>query len=1002
MDSRQKAHKSPKGAKTALFFACLASFFSLTLGLGGVTLAAYLNAVEAKENAILDFNDLSSYFAPEVEENDGERVFHLSNETHLQNLQRLVSIGLFGPSDTFVLDNDIACTGTLYPIGTDDMPFDSTFNGNGHVISNLHVICADGRDAGLFGYTSINSSVKNLILSAPTIQVTANSINDPNNPNDGDRISGSPIEATYGPLASLMPEINFVSQDNTAATGMINVTNGTQSGQTAVITGFPDSLSSGEAEVEILYESSDENLLTLTQTTDGYQAECNPNPESNAPNFDLYPVTVDAKAQYEVNGVFGYYVLERYQFNILGNGNISTAVTEIDDPSTVDENGKPAKITVHSGAFKTIHPDYDEHNLNVGFFIGHCDGSANHLGLYGGNTNSAGQNGTIVINSDSRESAYSARTLIGKTRKDNPVDASAGDMMNIIYDYRGAINGTPDQNGLIHDFELWVKDYEYGHNNFGHGYGFGLDSGIDNYSNNGSPEAPVTDSDSLKQQQNAETMTENVVTNPSMREYSSFYPGTNQTLVKDADDADETSKPYQFPSSSNWELGEYTDNADTAGTDPGSFNAQVIDGGLGAGTWTKLNEFIGQYRFFGDYIYHHQLRLTRGYNINNGFKIWSTKNLSPIFTENLFYINFHISYVATRDKGTAPNQNSFQILYNSYNPEVQGYDKGIDFYNRFPREWTSSYFQYLFWQDLSDPLNVDFSNGGELNNLYNPADHPIIDDDKLHSTVITLTIDQQNGTWWSNALQSIRDWWDDLWNGGNSEQEEGPEARYPIFAFGIGSNVDENNQTYTADNHASTMRYYADLLYGSQDTYQNSRFADSAVSGSTIADLRGTRLFDSDDGAYQTYDPSGSAEEGWVRLAGSSGHHYNNNVRGYYNNQERGYFNSYFEVENGTKLYIRDFQITFTNRLGNTEDIIYKVDFVPNTDLGFDENSQTWNAWPDDSNVQIGFNYDMKNTNGEVNFRFYRDNSNVYGYYSNASCQLVNNSEYDDAILAEG
>ena len=148
MDSRQKAHKSPKGAKTALFFACLASFFSLTLGLGGATLAAYLNAVEAKENAILNFNDLSSYFA-KVEENEGKRVFHLSTETHLQNLQRLVSIGLFGPSDTFVLDDDINCTGTLYPIGTDDMPFDSTFNGNGHVISALHVICADGRDAGL-------------------------------------------------------------------------------------------------------------------------------------------------------------------------------------------------------------------------------------------------------------------------------------------------------------------------------------------------------------------------------------------------------------------------------------------------------------------------------------------------------------------------------------------------------------------------------------------------------------------------------------------------------------------------------------------------------------------------------------------------------------------------------------------------------------------------------------------------------------------------------------
>lgn len=973
MDSRQKAHKSPKGAKTALFFACLASFFSLILGLGGVTLSAYLNAIEAKENAILDFNDLSSYFAS-VQENEGERIFHLSSETHLQNLQKLVAIGLFGPSDTFVLDKDIDCAGTLYPIGTDDMPFDSSFNGNGHVISALHVICADGRDAGLFGYTSINSSVKNLILSAPKIEVTVNS--------DGKNtaIYGSPIEETYGSIATYMPEINFVTKDNPEADGLINIENSASSESAAIISGFPATLSAGGAEVSIIYESSDESLLTIAQTASGFEATCHPNPESNAPNFDLYPVTVDAKAQYEVNRVFGYYVLERYQFNILGNGNISTAVTEIDDPTeAVDENGNPVQISVHSGAFKTIHPDYDEHNLNVGFFIGHCDGSANHLGLYGGNTaDDAGQHGTIVINTGSRKSAYSARTLIGKTRKDNPVDASAGDTMNIIYDYRGAINGTPNEKGIINDFGLEVKDYEYGHDNFGSGYGFG--STISNYEGDGTTS---TDSDSAAQQANAETMTENVVTNPSMREYSSFYPGTNQTL------ASSTTKALK-PSSSNWEVGEYTDNADTAGDDPGSFNAQVIDGGLGAGTWTKVNYY--RQRNVIIWNYHHYLRLVRGYNLNNGFKIWSTKDLSPIFTENLFYINFHVSYVATRAKGTTANQNSFQILFNAYNPEVRGYEKTV------LSEWTSSYLQYLFWQDLSDPYNVNFSDGGQLNSLYNPADHPIIDDGKLHSDVITLTIDQQNGTFWSNAFQSIRDWWKNLWNGGSSEQTENREARYPMFALGMGSNVDENNQTYTADSHASTMRYYADIITNNKQNnrFPNEHFVDSADSEKTFAHYAnlGGYFFAGNGANYQTFDPTGAGEEGWSNILTAETSPIENN----YNSQERGYFNSYFEVANGTKLYIRDFQITFTNRLGNTEDIIYKVDFVPSTDLGFDENSQTWNAWPDDSNVQIGF--DMEKTDGGVSFRFYRDNSNVYGYYSNGEYQLKN-SGYDKATLEQ-
>ena len=167
-----------------------------------------------------------------------------------------------------------------------------------------------------------------------------------------------------------------------------------------------------------------------------------------------------------------------------------------------------------------------------------------------------------------------------------------------------------------------------------------------------------------------------------------------------------------------------------------------------------------------------------------------------------------LRHSVTRDNEdeSKANQNSFQILFNAYNPEVRGYEKTA------LSEWTSSYLQYLFWQDLSDPYNVDFSDGGQLNTLYNPADHPIIDDGKLHSDVITLTIDQQNGTFWSNLFQSVRDWWKNLWNGGNSEPTEGPEARYPIFALGMGSNVDENKQKYTTDNHASTMRYYADII----------------------------------------------------------------------------------------------------------------------------------------------------------------------------------------------
>ena len=312
--------------------------------------------------------------------------------------------------------------------------------------------------------------------------------------------------------------------------------------------------------------------------------------------------------------------------------------------------------------------------------------------------------------------------------------------------------------------------------------------------------------------------------------------------------------------------------------------------------------------------------------------------------------------------------------------------------------------QYLFWHDLSDPNNVDLTNDWKRNALYNPSDHPIYDDGKLHSDVITLTIDQQTGTPWGNLFQGIRDWIDKIFGNGSGEQEEAEEARYPIFAFGMGSNVDENNQIYTPENHQSTMRYYGDIITNNNqdNNFPETHFIDSNEPSKTFknyADQGRRYLFTGYNSTYQTFDPTGAGEDGWAQTLNLPGTHHAE-TQDNHKAQERGYFNSYFKVENDTKLYIRDFQITFTNRLGNTEDIIYKVDFVPNTNLGFDENSQTWNAWPDDSNVQIGF--DMDKTDGGVNFRFYRDNSNnVYGYYDNANYKLVN-SEYGNKATLVG
>lgn len=936
--------------KLALSLTAAFSFFAMVFSLGGITLAAYLNAIEAEYSNKIDFSDLGDYFNSITKDADtGKTIYQISSEDQLRNLQMLVSLGLFDEDDVFNLTTDINWSGTpMAPIGSDDMPFNSTFNGCGHTITGLQIACYDGRDAGLFGYTSITSEVKNLVLITPTIAVYANS-------DGGTEVSGSPVEAALIAAAKGMPDIAF-SENGQEVAGSITVINDSDTSQ-STIKGFPQTVQdiNGNS-YEVIYESSDENLIKAQ----GDGSFLTYKTETAAPNFDLFAGTITAKVGYLIDDRFGYYVLERYQFNVLGNGLVSTATTEVGEGDTA--------IKYHSGAFKTIHSSIQEHSTYTGFFIGHCDGKANHLGLDGG-TSPGSSNGKIVIDDGSRVSVYSARTLIGMTRKDNPIDASAGDTMSVTYDFDGSING--NHNFATDGENMKVVDYQYGYENLGNGYGYGSNDS-DTYNNN-------YDADSENQKANARTISSKLIPNSSM-EYSMFYPGTNQTIANQ-----ETGRMKS--ASSNWTRVEYSDNADTPEeNDGGYFNSQVIDGGVGAGTWAKVSRESGRFIIF-PITYH--FRLGRGINVNNGFWMWATKNLSPIFGQNLFYINFKISYVATTTS-SVNNQNSFQILMNAYNPDVKGNSTIIS-------DWNSSHTQYLFWQDMSEPYGIESELAtNSFNEYYDPSEHPVIDDGKLHSDVVTLEVDQRNGTFWSNLLQGLQNWW----TGSDDEHE----VRYPTFAFGMGSNVDEDGNKYeivegVTSRHRSTMRYYADVINGSSAS-TNGHFIDWKIhkfseSESTNGNWIGNYLFSPNGlegtfvaNGYQTFDPTGNKT---TDIASS-----------YYNSKERTYFNSYFEVAGDTKLYVKDFQITFTNRVGNTEDIIYSVDYVNNGNIVWNEDTMSYDSWPTDSNVMIGF--DMSQTAGGVTYSFYRNGNTVNGNYSSASYPLENvgGAGYTDATLTQG
>lgn len=972
-----------KANKWLLPILAVCSMLGVVFSIGGITLAAYLNTLQVENQVKVDFDDLRQYFASSQPNESNEGTTYviqdkdgLSASEQLINLQKIVALGLLTENDIIKLGQDFTWnSGTpLSPIGTDEMPFNSTFDGAGHTIANLKVEGKDGRDVGLFGYTSIDSEVKNLILKSPTITVSRNS-------DDNNTISGSIFERYFGQLS--MPEIAISKTTND---NLITIDNGDDNG-TATVYGFPKTVNDANGNsFNVHYETSNESIMRQTgETNSTYTFSCYPF-DTPAPNFDLSPVTVSANVRYEIDGQFGSYVLERYQFNVLGNGKISEATEDIKNSAGQEY------ASVLTGAFKTIHPIYEEHDCYVGFFVGHCDGKANHLGLNGGSSSGA-DNGVIIINDSARQSAYSARVLIGKSRLDNPVDASAGDTLQVIYDYAGAIHTAKDWG---QDSTIRVVDIQSGADNIEEAYGYGYsDADIQNlyqvgndgttsnehtpYNTNsewgnqvvvGYRGNQVIDADFQRQEDNANALSAQVIPSETIRSYSKFYPGTNPT---DAELTGHGSSKLK-PTSSDY-------GHSQSGVAVSGFNAQVLDGGLGAVTVSRPAQTVGGghiENLFAEDTDKYYYRLSRGVTVNNGFLIWSTKQFSQVFSANMFYVNFDITYTVESDveggvsngDGTysADTGNNFQILYNAYNPDVIGSSLMM----RHP--WSTSYSSYLFWQDLSYLL--DFNNKYANESPYDPSQYPIETKYILsengeripveQTKQIQIQIDQETA---ASILQIAANIVNSLF--GNNQDAENDSSqyniRYPAFAVGYGASGLHYYADYYDKKHTGGVRFIegkdasgANYVLGQSNDNQLNAKTFEATGGDVIG--------------FQCYDPNSTTTGGrdveitdHDSFLGIPTKYYSTE----YNNRERAYFNTYFDVENNTKLYIKDFRVTFTNRVGNTESIIYNVDYVKDGQCVFDYTDNSWSKWPDASNVLLHFDYG----NGASRFSFYRGNS---------------------------
>ena len=128
-------------------------------------------------------------------------------------------------------------------------------------------------------------------------------------------------------------------------------------------------------------------------------------------------VHITASVQATFGGNIINYTLERFAVTLKrdpSNGNVS--IYQKDKKPLIE------KTMWFEGTDTSNNSYTDYHETYIGFFIGHCDGGASYLGLYGGTSSNNSVNATLNI---SGRVVKSYGVLVGKSRTDNPRDVTA-------------------------------------------------------------------------------------------------------------------------------------------------------------------------------------------------------------------------------------------------------------------------------------------------------------------------------------------------------------------------------------------------------------------------------------------------------------------------------------------------------------------------------------------------------------------------------------------------
>ena len=385
---------------TKLLFALCLSFASSALGLIAFgTMCAFQNKEQETFQYQTNIKPLSSYFERGI--GTLTQPYIISNEKQFIDFQKLVQLGCFTYNTYFNLGADITFSDTtiLEPIGTENCPFNSQFDGMGHKLINIKVSSANHEDVGVFGYVGSGAYIKNIILHTPSITSTGPT-NKVTNPLEG-KVPSSLIET---------PKYDTTSV--TMTSHPVTVTDGTDTNT-----------------YNVYYRSANKEILTDNGVLQ----------KNNIKTNNKFAIHVDAIITTSIlinnEPMVVTYVADRFAVYIKDKAILSTdGVVSLFDRT--DDN---------DGTYTTKDPHYYEDGTAdastlrvldqvtyVGLFVGHIDGEAEYIGVY---------NGTITANS--RET-ISHSSLIGKHKDDNLLNSLTNNFYYQDINFSNMIETVPD------------------------------------------------------------------------------------------------------------------------------------------------------------------------------------------------------------------------------------------------------------------------------------------------------------------------------------------------------------------------------------------------------------------------------------------------------------------------------------------------------------------------------------------------------------------------------